>query len=159
MGHFIQFEPNWPPTNHNNNTKATGVHISDVTMSRYGVSNHRHLDYLFNRLLRWTLQKASKLRVTGLCEVNPLVTGGFPSQRAGNLEEVSVWWRHHGLHYEEFMIWKRCSFHWLLVRGIHMSTANFTHQGPVIWSLGVFYVVRITKLLNKHLRCQWFETT
>ena len=36
------------------------------------------------------------LRVTGLCERNPLVTGGFPSQRASNAEKVSIWWRHHG---------------------------------------------------------------
>ena len=26
----------------------------------------------------------------------PPVTGGFPSQRANNAENVSIWWRHHG---------------------------------------------------------------
>ena len=26
---------------------------------------------------------------------SPLVTGGFPSQRASNAENVSIWWRHH----------------------------------------------------------------
>ena len=50
-------------------------------------------------------RKISKLRVTGLCEVippeplcegNPPVAGGFPSQRASNAENVSFWWRHHG---------------------------------------------------------------
>ena len=35
-------------------------------------------------------------RITGLCEGNP-VTGGFPSQRATNVENVSIWWRHNGL--------------------------------------------------------------
>ena len=78
MGHLKEFEPNWPPTNPSNDSKAIGVHINDVTMSRYGVSNHQLLVYFFNRLLRWTLKKTSKLRVTGLCEVNPLVTGGSP---------------------------------------------------------------------------------
>ena len=34
----------------------------------------------------------SKLRVTGLCEGNPPVTGGFPSQTASNAENVSIWW-------------------------------------------------------------------
>ena len=34
-------------------------------------------------------------RVTGLCEGNPPVAGGFPSQRASNAENVSIWWRHH----------------------------------------------------------------
>ena len=38
--------------------------------------------------------RASKLRVTGLCEGNPPVTGGFPSQRASNAENVFIWWRH-----------------------------------------------------------------
>ena len=40
-------------------------------------------------------KKTSKLRVTGLCEGKPPVTGGFPSQRARNAENVSIWWRHH----------------------------------------------------------------
>ena len=32
------------------------------------------------------------------CEGNPPVTGGFPSQRASNAENVSIWWRHHVHH-------------------------------------------------------------
>ena len=48
---------------------------------RDGVLNHQRLDCLFNRLLRRISKKASKLCVTGLCEGNPPVTGGFPSQR------------------------------------------------------------------------------
>ena len=40
-------------------------------------------------------KKASKLRITGLCAGNPLVTGEFPAQRASNTENVSIWWRHH----------------------------------------------------------------
>ena len=31
-----------------------------------------------------------------LCEGNPPVTGGFPSQRVSNAENVSFWWRHRG---------------------------------------------------------------
>ena len=46
-------------------------------------------------LTRRKSPKTSKLRVTGLCEGNPLVTLGFPSQKASNAENVSVWWRHH----------------------------------------------------------------
>ena len=30
----------------------------------------------------------------GLCEGNPPVTGGFPSQRTSNAENVSMWWRY-----------------------------------------------------------------
>ena len=36
-------------------------------------------------------QGTSKLIITGLCEGNPSVTGRFPSQRASNAENVSIW--------------------------------------------------------------------
>ena len=64
---------------------------------REGVSNHRRYDSLLNRLFRRRSKKSLKLRVTGLCEGNPPVTGGFPSQRASNAVNVSIWWRHHKL--------------------------------------------------------------
>ena len=35
-------------------------------------------------------KKTSKLRVTGLCEGNSLVTGKLPAQRASNAENVSI---------------------------------------------------------------------
>ena len=44
--------------------------------------------------------KISRLRVTGLCEGNPAMTGGFPSQRASNVENIFIWWRCH----ERFVI-------------------------------------------------------
>ena len=62
------------------------------------VSNHRRLDWLINRLFRRKSKKTSKLSITGLCEGNPWLSGGFPSQRASNAENVSIWWRHHGIH-------------------------------------------------------------
>ena len=62
---------------------------------RDGVSNHQCLHCLLNHLFRRRSKKTSKLRVTGLCEGNPPVTGGFPSQRVSNAEVVSIWWRHH----------------------------------------------------------------
>ena len=62
---------------------------------RDDVSNYRRLDCVLNRLFRLRSQKTSKLRVTGLCEGNLPVTGEFPTQRASNAENVSIWWRHH----------------------------------------------------------------
>ena len=59
-----------------------------------GVSNHRHFDCLLSRMFRCRSKKTSKLRVTGLCEGNPPVTSGFPSQRASNAENISILWRH-----------------------------------------------------------------
>ena len=35
-----------------------------------------------------------KLCVTGLCEGNSRVTGEFPTQRASNAENVTIWWHH-----------------------------------------------------------------
>ena len=67
-----------------------------VLTERSGVSNHRRLDYLVNRLSRRRSKKTSKLRVTGICENSP-VTDGFPAQRASNAENVSIWWRHHAI--------------------------------------------------------------
>ena len=61
---------------------------------RVGVSNHRCLDYLLNRLFWCKSKKTSKLRVTGLCEGNSPANGEFPTQRASNAENVSIWWRH-----------------------------------------------------------------
>ena len=66
-------------------------------IDRDGVSNHRCLDFLFNRLFRRRSKKKSKLRVTGLCEGNSPMTGQFPTQRASDAENVSIWWRHHSI--------------------------------------------------------------
>ena len=60
---------------------------------RDGVSNHRRLDGLLNCLFR--SKKTSNLRVLGLCEGNSPVTDEFPSQKATNTENASIWWRHH----------------------------------------------------------------
>ena len=62
-----------------------------------GVSNHQPHGCLLNRLLRRKSQKTSKLRVTGLCAGNSPGTGEFPAQMASYAENVSIWWRHHGL--------------------------------------------------------------
>ena len=66
-------------------------------VERDGVSNHQPHDCLLNRLFRRRSKKTSKLRVTGLCEGNSPGTGEFPAQRASYAENVSIWWRHHGL--------------------------------------------------------------
>ena len=62
---------------------------------RDGVSNHRRLDCLLNRLFRRRSKKTSNFCVTGICEGNLQVTGEFPWQKASNAENVSIWWRHH----------------------------------------------------------------
>ena len=44
---------------------------------------------------RRRLNKTSKLRVTVLCAGNSPVTDEFPPQKASNMENASIWWRHH----------------------------------------------------------------
>ena len=62
-----------------------------------GVSNHQPHGCLLNRLFRRKSKKTSKLRITGLCVGNSPGTGEFPAQMASYAENVSIWWRHHGL--------------------------------------------------------------
>ena len=64
---------------------------------RDGVPNHQPRDCLLNRLFRRRSKKTSKLRVTGLCTGNSPMTGEFPAQRTSYAENVSIWWRHHGV--------------------------------------------------------------
>ena len=62
---------------------------------RCSVSNHQRLHCLLNCRFRRRSKKTSNLRVTGLCVKNSPVTDEFPAQKASNLENVSIWWRHH----------------------------------------------------------------
>ena len=52
---------------------------------RHCVSDDRQLDCFFSRLFRLRTKQTSKLRyILVLCEVNPPITGGFPSQRTSS---------------------------------------------------------------------------
>ena len=87
------------PSLHTSSYAKIYTHYSDVITS---VSNHQPHGCLLNRVFRRRSKKTSKLRVTGLCEGNSLVTGEFPAQRASNADNVSIWWRHHGIEMETF---------------------------------------------------------
>ena len=62
---------------------------------RNGISTHQPHDCLLNLLFRRRSKKTSKFHITGLCEGNSPVTGEFPTQRASNVENASIWWHHH----------------------------------------------------------------
>ena len=70
---------------------------------RDGVSNHQRLDCVLKRLFRRRSTKTSKLHPTGVCKGNPSVTGGFPSQKASDTENVFIRWRHHS--WTSYNIW------------------------------------------------------
>ena len=62
---------------------------------RDGVSNHGGFHCLLNCWFRCRSKKTSKLHVTGLYAGDSPVTGEFPAQKASNMENVSIWWRHY----------------------------------------------------------------
>ena len=64
------------------------VLVSEIT----GVS----MDLCFKAQIKENI----KIHVTGLCEANTPVTGGFSSQRASNVKNVSIWWCHHEVQME-----------------------------------------------------------
>ena len=71
------------------------------------IFNHWQLDCLLDRLFRHRSKKTSQSRITGLCEGNSLKTGEFPTQRASNEENISIWWSHHGPSYNSILcVWK-----------------------------------------------------
>ena len=78
-------------------TAVTPVPLRWRHNDRDGVSNHQPHDCLLNRSFRCTSNETSKLRVTDLCVGNSPVAGEFPAQRASNVENVPIWWRHHGV--------------------------------------------------------------
>ena len=74
--------------------RITGSLFGTTVQWRYnehdGVSNHRRLDCLINRLFRRRSKKISKIHVTGFCDGNVPITGEFPAQRASNAEHIDV---------------------------------------------------------------------
>ena len=135
---------------------------------REGVSNRRRLDCLLNRLFRRRSKKSSKLRVTGLCEGNPQVTGGFPSPRASNAENVSIWWRHRDngkIRYISLLLRRVCDykcFGYLFA----ILVKSFKTADEMTVNLAVFLVLkqrgglsfRLHEQLSHQLGCCWPES-
>ena len=71
------------------------IYYKDIIMSMMA-SQITNVPTVFSTVCsRCISKKTSNLHVTGLSEGNPLVTGGFPSQKASNAENISIWWSHH----------------------------------------------------------------
>ena len=93
--------PLWRHCNVRVKSACTKTHTKDTTPKQL---RWRHMNIMtpkspatplfVQHFFMRALKKTSNLRVTWLCEGNPLVTGGFPSQRACNAENISISWRH-----------------------------------------------------------------
>ena len=111
-----------------------------------GVSNHQPHGCLLNRLFRRKSKKISKLRVTGLCAGNSPGTGEFPAQMASHAENVSIWWRHHGI----------ASTH----RLYHAITSGITYQ-PIAFISPHQMCLHDTKYMHREemvLHLWWVDT-
>ena len=100
-----------------------------------GVSNHRRIDCLLNRLFRRRSKKTSKLRVTGLCEGNSPVIGEFPAQRVSNTENNFIWWRHHE---------NQCSIHTWCIAGKSSHVRLYLHS----------FITNSNKAINTNIKSQ-----
>ena len=86
---------------------------------RHGVSNHQPHDCSLKRLFRRRSKETSQIRVTGLYAANSSMTGEFPAHRAGNTENVSIWWRHHAQQYSIPLINLRVWGVWEFANRLH----------------------------------------
>ena len=69
------------------------------------------------------------------------------------LDHVAVLAEHDGV-----MTWTLFPHYWPFVRGIHRSTMDSLHKGPVVRTVCLFYIIP-SKLLTKHSGDRWAETS
>ena len=130
---------------------------------RHGVSNHRRLDCLLNCLFRRSSKKTSKLRITGLCERNPPLTGEFPSQGASNAENVSIWRHHHVKRLQCFRFWfnylnhHQCKWETNVSRGTTWRVMNWLNLlgptfGSIPWSKCIKLCIKIINIKSNIYR-------
>ena len=67
-----------------------------MSHERHGVPDHWSFECLLNNSFGLTSEN-NQLTLLTLCWRKPPVTGGFPSQRASDVEKVSIWWSLHAL--------------------------------------------------------------
>ena len=73
------------------------------------------------------IKEKSKLGVTGLCAENSPVTGEFPAQMASNVENASIWWRHHAL--------RNGRVNSLRTKGMYVQHDIGPTMEPAIWGI------------------------
>ena len=118
-----------------------------------GVSSHQHRKCLLNRLFRHKSKKTSKLRASGLCVGNSPVTGEFPTQRASNAEDGSIWWRHHDT-MELLPELPSLSLCWSLVESSHCVNVQLCWRDPCLDAIQRCHTVLIWQSWAKHAENQ-----
>ena len=67
----------------------------DIKSKQSSIDSLGNKIYLAELYISYRSKKTSKLRVTGLCEENSPVTVEFPTLKASNAKNASIWWHHH----------------------------------------------------------------
>ena len=140
---------------------ANKQHYSDVIMSviAFQITG----DSMVNRLFRRRSTKTSKLRVTGLCERNSPMTGGFPAQRARNVENVSILWRHHESGKDCFLMqhnWNISYETWensCLSLVCKVSGGGAKHRGTLSRNLFPFHLFSFVVINTVRINCTYIE--
>ena len=99
---------------------------------------------LFTQSFRRRSKKTSKLRVTCLCEGNPPVTGGFPSQRTIDAENVSIWWHRHDMYVSGFPP----TFWLMILKCLSRKRPRAFSNISYVERTFLFYVTFIAKLVR-----------
>ena len=139
-------------------SKAMRKHYNDVIMSAF-VSEITRLTIVYSTVYsKCRSKKTTKLRVTGICARNSMVTVEFPAQMASYAENVSIRWRHH----EPCTWFLGCTIHSPLTHCDQNDVANISKLlfGMSIvaftlkfhWNLPAVFLVD-----NKHLSQCWSE--
>ena len=74
----------------------------EINKPQYWVSSHERYGFSINdnrqlvqRFVQANMKETSKLHITEPLWGEPPVTGGIPSKRVNNVENISMAWRHH----------------------------------------------------------------
>ena len=59
--------------------------------------------------------------------------------------------------YEDVMTWKCFPHYWSFVVGIHQWSMDLSHEGLVMFSLGISFVDNLNNPLNKQSSCRWLR--
>ena len=71
----------------------------------HGILNHWQFNCLLNSFLWMITKKHQNSVLLALCQENPPLTDGFPSQRANYVESISMLWCHHDLKSPGILSW------------------------------------------------------
>ena len=132
------------------NVNPTIQHYNDVIMGAIASQITRLTIFLLNRLFRRRSKKTSKLRVTGLCAGNSTVTGEFPAQMASNAENVSIWWRHHGVQSMGTAVKIACK-----LQSYFQHINQFTGCIPYIYIYSYICIYIYTYTYHKFIKQTW----